>query len=574
MNRRRFLGAGLASAAAACGVHPTRSAVAPSPVALADPRVTPLAAVRRLAVERHDPVTGRCRYVADLGPRSVRQPILVARRGERFDAVIENALPQPTTVHFHGLTLSEAQDGAGFDPLPPRADRRVRFEVKNRAGLYWFHPHPHGFTAGQVYGGLTGLLVVTDDDDDALDAALDLAPGNRLALAVADARVAGGVIRPYAPSVEDCLTGWLGNRALVNGELDAQHVVAPGWARLQLLNASNARGLLLGFRDAEARDGGRLVPFSLLGTDGGLLGAPREIDRAFLYTGERVDVAIDLTGRRAVEAVSLEFDARHQAHGAAPRPHPSTREHYPPLAPATVCESAASGAPEDRLADGAELALFTLRVGDAPARAARPLPSRLSTLPDATADSRDATRRVRLDFDERLGFLIDQTPYRLDETAFSVQRSVRETWEIRNSPISMPHPMHLHGFGFRVLRRQGTYGPARRFATESGGRFPTDLGVKDTVLVWPNETIWLAVDFGLPDDVAFRGAQRYMFHCHNLEHEDAMMMRNFAVLSTAPETFEWPDSPTRPRSPCSSQRYPRPTPGPLSLATRTAARSR
>ena len=53
---------------------------------------------------------------------------------------------------------------------------------------------------------------------------------------------------------------------------------------------------------------------------------------------------------------------------------------------------------------------------------------------------------------------------------------------------------------------------------------------KDTVLLWPNETIWLAVDFTLPEDAAFRGAQRYMFHCHNLEHEDGMMMRNFAVL--------------------------------------------
>src|SRR4030095_3341265 len=110
-----------------------------------------------------------------------------------------------------------------------------------------------------------------------------------------------------------------GIRALGTGPLDAERVVAPGWARLQLLNACNARGLLLAFRD-----GGQLVPFNLLGTDGGLLGVPREIDRAFLYTGERVDVAIDLTSRRAVEAVSLEFDARHHAHGAVPRgPHPA-----------------------------------------------------------------------------------------------------------------------------------------------------------------------------------------------------------------------------------------------------------
>lgn len=137
---------------------------------------------------------------------------------------------------------------------------------------------------------------------------------------------------------------------------------------------------------------------------------------------------------------------------------------------------------------------------------------------------------MRLDFDERAGFLIDQTPYRADEIAFSVGRGAREVWEVRNSPISMPHPMHLHGFGFRVLRRQGTFGPARVLAGESSGRLPTDLGVKDTVVVWPNETVWLVLDFALPEDAAFRGRQRYMFHCHNLEHEDGMMMRNYVVL--------------------------------------------
>jgi FtsP/CotA-like multicopper oxidase with cupredoxin domain len=516
MNRRRFLGAGLASLGAACGLPAPRTALEPPRVALAD--------VRRLVVERADPIAGRCRYVADLGARQVPQPILLARRGESFDGIIENALPQPTTVHFHGLTLPEAQDGAGFDPIGPGERKRVRFEVKNRSGLYWFHPHPHGFTAEQVYAGLTGLLVVTDEDDDALDAALALAPGNRLALAVADARVVGGAIRPYAPTAEDCLHGWLGNRALVNGMLDARWTVAPGWVRLQILNACNARGLLVAFRDGET-----LVAFHLLGTDGGLLAEPRELERLFLYTGERVDIAIDLRGRRALAAVSLEFDPRHHTRGAAPRHRHPARERYAPLAAGSVCESTSSGAAEGRLEDGAELALFALRVDGTPMRTP-PLPSRLSVLPEPAAQPETPMRRMRLDFDEGAGFLIDQTPYRADEIAFSVGRGTREVWEIKNSPISMPHPMHLHGFGFRVLRRQGTYGDARRLATEPDGRLATDLGVKDTVVLWPNETVWLAVDFKLPQEAAFRGAQRFMFHCHNLEHEDGMLMRNFSVI--------------------------------------------
>ena len=141
MNRRRFLAAGLASLGAACGAPQVKSDSVSARVSLAE--------VRRLVAERIDPVAGRCRYIADLGARQVVQPILFARRGESFDALIENALPQPTTVHFHGLTLSQAQDGAGFDPIPPGGRKRMRFEVRNRSGLYWFHPHPHGFTASR-----------------------------------------------------------------------------------------------------------------------------------------------------------------------------------------------------------------------------------------------------------------------------------------------------------------------------------------------------------------------------------------------------------------------------------------
>ncbi len=520
MNRRGFLAAGSAAiGAGVCGLPLAVTRIPPKPTALAD--------VRRLVAERVDPISGRCRYVADVGRRQVAQPILYARRGDDFDALIENALPQPTTVHFHGLTLTQAQDGAGFDPIAPGGRKRVRFKVRNRSGLYWFHPHPHGFTAEQVYAGLAGLLVVTDDEDQAVDAALALAPGNRLALAVSDVRVENGVIRPYAPGTQDCLRGWLGNQAMANGRLDSTWPVAPGWVRLQILNACNARGLLLGFQDRNADGKDVLLPFHLLGTDGGLLAAPHELDRVFLHGGERVDIALDVGGRRALQAVSLEFDARHHAQsGAGAHRHPA-RARYAPLAAEAVCEGTSEL--RDAPADGAQIALFSLRVEGAPVRTPA-LPARLSALSEAAPAPDTPTRRIRLDFDERTGFLIDQTPYAIDETGFSVRRGEREVWEIKNSPISMPHAMHVHGFGFRVLRRQGTFGAARRLATETAGRFPTDLGVKDTVLAWPNETLWLALDFTLPREAAFGGPQRYMFHCHNLEHEDAMMMRNITVL--------------------------------------------
>jgi len=519
LTRRRWLGA--LAAAGAVTLAGCRRVATRGPVD--DERLVALRDVRALIAERTDPLVGRCHYVAVTSRRRVERPILTGRTGDVFDAVIENRLPQPTTVHFHGLLLPEAADGAGFDPIAPGARKRVRFELRNRSGLYWLHPHPHGLTAEQVHAGLATLLVVTDEEDVALDESIALPASNRLALAISDVRYAGGQIQAYAPTAEDCLNGWLGNRALVNGDFDARFDVAAGWVRLQLLNACNARGLLLAFSS-----GARTLPFHLLGTDGGLLGAPIAVDRVFVYPAERVDVAVDLTGLRGAEARSLPFDSRWQAHSAASPPRHPLRERYAPLAEAAVCTG--RDAPRDAayVADGAPLPLFELRVVDASRAPAPPLPLRLSALGDVSAAAAP-TRRIRLDFDERDGFLIDGLPYRIEEVGLRVVRGARETWEIRNSPISMPHPMHLHGRGFRVLRRRGTYGPARALATQRDSLLPTDLGVKDTVVVWPNETVWLAVDFGLPDTADFAGTQRYLFHCHNLEHEDALMMRNVAI---------------------------------------------
>ncbi|MGE5337408.1 MAG: multicopper oxidase family protein [Gemmatimonadota bacterium] len=518
LDRRRFLAAsGLGTVLASCRT-------APAPLAVAQGQRVDASSVRRLIVERHDAIQGRCRYVADLGTRLVAQPILVARRGGQFEAEIVNRLPQPTTVHFHGLVAPEAQDGAGFVVIAPGDSKAVRFRIHNRAGLYWFHSHVQGLTAEQVHAGLAGLFVVTDEEDAALDAALALAPANRLALAAADVRAQGQQLFPYAPTAADCVTGWLGNRALINSHLDASFEVASGWVRVQLLNACNARGLLLSFQ------GDRRLPFYLLGTDGGLLASPVEVDRVFVHPAERIDVAVDVSGQRAVSAISQEFDPRMQIQADAPQMRHPIRERYAPLAAVEICRSDAGGAVVTPLPDGTPLPLFSLHVGAQTRTEAPKMPARLSALPDAAAPTDAHMRRFRLDFIDRTGFVIDGAPYRIDEIAFRVPRGTREVWEIKNSPISMPHPMHLHGEGFRVLRRQGTYGPARVLATAGNGRLPTDLGVKDTVVVWPNETVWVAVGFSLPPTAEFAGPQRYMFHCHNLEHEDGMMMRNYAIV--------------------------------------------
>ena len=123
-------------------------------------------------------------------------------------------------------------------------------------------------------------------------------------------------------------------------------------------------------------------------------------------------------------------------------------------------------------------------------------------------------------------WLIDGRTYDPHEYPIVARRGEMEIWEIRNEERSMPHPMHLHAFRFRVLHRTGSPEQVSRLVVDGQGRTATDLGWKDTVLVWPGETVKIAVDFSH----GFEGEQLYLFHCHILEHEDSGMMVNVRVV--------------------------------------------
>ena len=104
-------------------------------------------------------------------------------------------------------------------------------------------------------------------------------------------------------------------------------------------------------------------------------------------------------------------------------------------------------------------------------------------------------------------------------------RGSREVWLFRNYHTSMPHAMHVHGVHFRVVARETSPDPIAALAIDDRGRLPTDLGAKDTVLVWPGETVRALIDFTLP----WPDPQTYLVHCHNLEHEDGGMMLGVRV---------------------------------------------
>jgi FtsP/CotA-like multicopper oxidase with cupredoxin domain len=86
--------------------------------------------------------------------------------------------------------------------------------------------------------------------------------------------------------------------------------------------------------------------------------------------------------------------------------------------------------------------------------------------------------------------------------------------------MSMPHPMHMHGEQFQVLKRE--IDPRFRAGYETVEAGFVDSGWKDTILVMPGEKVTVLKPFN-----DYKGV--FMYHCHNLEHEDMGMMRDFLV---------------------------------------------
>ena len=309
----------------------------------------------------------------------------------------------------------------------------------------------------------------------------------------------------YQPNIQESMMGWLGDVILANLTPNAWLSVTPRVYRFRLLNGSNARIYRLAFVMGKTA-----LKFSVIGTDGGLLEKPHTVTEAFLAPGERLDVLFDAGLAQPGENVflrSLAFDPM-ENEGAAGN-----------MAGMTDHTGAMSSS---RLPMGAEFNVLKLAVTQGK-RLAAPLPAKLSDLRTIRSEG-VPERKIELSMGQ-MRFLINGKTFRMDEIPLEVKRGAVELWTISNPALGMPHPMHIHGFSFQVVERRGSPGQLSAGARFGRGRTVSDLGWKDTVLVWPGETVRIAIDFSHN----FPGNQDYVFHCHNLEHEDAGMMINYRV---------------------------------------------
>lgn len=523
ISRRDFLkltGFGIgALTLSACGLspsNPTATLVSPTLPSLsveltAERAMLPIFPGKETAVFRYRPVIreGGKDFLQTLSD-SYLGPIFRVEQGQRVQVRLNNELPDPTNIHWHGLIVPPEMDGHPRSAVAPGKSFDYSFQVINRAGMYWFHPHPHRLTGPQVYYGLAGLFIVSDKEE----AAPGLPAGEYdLPLVVQDRTYdsQNQLIYP-ANGMMDSMIGFLGDTILVNGSPNASIDVKASAYRLRLLNGSNSHVYKLAWQDG--------TPMTVIATDGGLLEKPVTRQYVTLGPAERVELWIDFSGKNPdseMKLVSLPFtDFSGGMMGGG------------------MMGDGMMG--RAGLPNGAPLDILRLRIGEKGADVI-PLPSQLSRIERYDVNdavNRNNPRSFRLAMQGMVhtinGRLFEMDAVTLDEI---VRLGNLEVWEFVNLEggrgmgmgmgmmnIDMPHPMHIHGVQFQVIERRIARGYESTYRELSGGF--VDDGWKDTVLVLPGETVRMLVRFE-------HYAGVYLYHCHNLEHEDAGMMRNYRI---------------------------------------------
>ncbi|ACT07138.1 multicopper oxidase type 3 [Dickeya chrysanthemi Ech1591] len=474
-------------------------------------------------------------------------PALRLEQGQAVTLNVTNALPETTTLHWHGLEIPGNADGGPQAEITPGSTWSAAFRVEQPAATAWFHPHTHGVTGRQVAMGLGGLILIQDVASRALPLPSQWGVDD-IPLILQDKRLDAKGQIDYQLDVMSAAVGWFGDLMLTNGARYPQHHAPRGWLRLRVLNGCNARSLTLAAGDGR--------PLYVIASEGGLLAEPVQVSALTVLMGERFEVLVDARDGKTFDMVTL-----------------------------PVTQMGMSLPPFDQ-------PLPVLRIQPTLQPGAGQLPETLASLPALPSTSGLKTRQLQLTMDPQLDMLgmqalmqrygmqamagmnmaehgsmsgmsmpsgsgqngmnhgnmnhgnmnhgdmnhsamnhgamnsptgqaaldmmsanrINGAAFQMGQPMFEVKRGELEVWSISGQGDMMLHPFHIHGTRFRILSENGKPPAAHR------------QGWKDIVHVeGARSEVLVQFNHPAPKERAF------MAHCHLLEHEDTGMMMSFTV---------------------------------------------
>lgn len=405
--------------------------------------------------------------------------VIILNKGDNVQMNVTNAIDDTITMHWHGLHVAPEDDGGPHTVIPPGDTWSPAFEVMDEASTFWYHPHLHSKTAAQVYKGAAGMLIVRDSAEATLNLPRTYGVDD-FPMIIQDKSFDGSNQFIYTE---------LSDTMMLNGTLAPYLEVPAQMVRFRLLNASNQRVYNIGLPG--------FLNFWQIGTDGGLLEHPVGRPRVLLAPGERAEIVVDFSASAVGSSHIMKAFNSEMGPGISGAP----------LGP--------GGGPGNPL-DGTDFDFLQFRIVAPTANAITTLPTTLNTYNIPNENDVDVTRLKIFDADTSgFPYLINSTPFNHMVVNDTVLLDNIEIWEIINT-TDVAHPFHIHDIQFFILDINGNPPP------------PSLAGRKDVLLTVPGDTIRFITKF---DDFTDEHIP-YMYHCHNLFHEDAGMMGQFIVVDS------------------------------------------
>ncbi|WP_417770725.1 multicopper oxidase family protein [Stappia sp.] len=393
-------------------------------------------------------------------------PVLRMRQGRPFSVDVDNRLGEAATVHWHGLRIPNAMDGVPYltqNPIEDGKSFRYSFTPPD-AGTYWYHPHCN--TLEQIARGLTGVLVVEEDEDPGFDVDLPLN--------IRDFRLdgKGSFIEFYKPR-NAARGGTLGTVSTVNWQVEPLHDLPAGALvrlRLAVTDLTRVASYDLASDLPGSPEGGSARVIAL---DSNPLPMARPARDILLAPGQRADIALRMPAREGATV---------------------TLTRSSPTGPVALATFRASGASVNRSL--AELKPLRPNPNAEPDLAnAETLDFLFGWTPSGDAPQRSICGSLGYTFwsINRVAWKGD-VPGPLDPLAV-MKHGRSYILRLRNETQN-DHPIHLHGHTFKLLRSD---------------KRPVPPLWTDTALLQAQETMEVALVADNPGDWAF--------HCHVIEHQ-------------------------------------------------------
>lgn len=423
-------------------------------------------------------------------------PTLILDNGNNVSINVTNSMGNgdTTTTHWHGMHIAPDNDGGPHSLILDGTTWNPQFTVMDKASTYWYHPHLHRKTGEQVLKGAAGLIIVRDTDEAAIVLPRDYGVDD-FPLVVQT--------QQFDMNNQIVVDGMNDSIGMVNGTIDPMVDMPAQIVRMRILNADQERNYNFGLTNDKS--------FSIIGTDGGLLDAPVSQTRVKLAPGERTEILVDLSNMQGQTIHLLSY--------------------------ASEIPMGTQGGPTMLMPNGMPMMLmnsplngtdFNILQIDVVAPTSNPVTSIPATLvtngqnvPPLLADV-NTTRMIKFTALENPTpmqamdgpFFFNDSTFNMNRVDYDIPLNNVEIWELENMTM-VAHPFHIHDVQFFIL--------------EDDGQLPSPerSGRKDVVSVRPMTTVKFITIF---ED--FHGTTPYMFHCHNLMHEDGGMMGQFIVSST------------------------------------------